>query len=405
MSLVQYPIVVRPAGGLVWFCTICVILLAAGAIAFHVWNLSAPEPSPTWLTLVIAVGLSLFAVYALLSAGKSAVRLHADRIEVVGVFRTAVRRFSDITGVRQGGDAGFVLVAREGVRSLMVPKYVTSDAAVVDWLNALPYLDMIEAQAAQAELARDARLGATEAERLKNLQRLRRVGQVLNVGGYALGAWLLFWPRPYEAAVYAALAAPALAFALAFWRPGLFILVERGRIEMRAHLWGLLLAPAGALAVRALTDVQLVEQGPALMAAALATLVGLAVATAADERARTRIGVVFLVMILFPWAWGGGVLMNMLLDQTPPRLVPAVVEAHGGEAHDDPALSLRAEGRLYEDLDVSGERWTALRDGDHACLVEFKGRFGWRHVLAGGTCDGGPVLPIVPVDAKAASGA
>ena len=245
------PIVARERARDAWCGVALWSVLGAGAGAYAIWML---RTGGVGLGAGIAAGAAALLLTALLtwrSWRVSAVTIYSDRLVQTHLFGSAERKLSDIVGVRGGNGSPIALEMRPGVRALVLPAYVAHQPEMVAWVQSLPWLDMQEAIAEDEQVIADRRLGDTLDERQRALDRLRLAALWINRAALAVAAWAFVFPRPYAWAIAAICALPLVAFTLCVWRPGLFTIVPRKAIEVRANLLPLILAPAAVLLVRA----------------------------------------------------------------------------------------------------------------------------------------------------------
>lgn len=369
-----------------WSSTIAGVALAGFMIAGAVWNHLTPDMYAEWLTDLIAVIFTLVAAYTIVGVWTSRWRLLPDRVEAKGPFRERTLPRAKVAGYRLEPSKAIRLESVDGPRQgLSVPLHVVENPVWAAWLDSLTNLDAKAYEAELAILEKDDRLGATPSRRLETLDSLRRLASRASWVAIALALWLMVYPRPYDLAVALNVPLPLLALAVASRWPGLATLIRDPQAEPTVNLSAFWFVPSGALALRVLLDIDMVDWLPALCAGLGLAAIPFLLVLRAERAARQPWMALFSAVVLLGWGWGTVGLANFVLDRAPPTIHRAVVIDHGGSANDDPTLSLRvidagAKLPVFEDLDVSARRFKASPVGGVACVAIYPGWLGWRYV-------------------------
>nr|WP_295112768.1 hypothetical protein [uncultured Caulobacter sp.] len=352
-------------------------LLAIGAAAYNHYD---PQIHADALTWVIAAGFVLSAIWMGVAVRVRVVRLLPDRVEKRGVLGLSTITRAQVVGLRGDGDDGIKLCrARQGGEGLWIPRKVVRDPVWLAWLETLPDLDLEDAREAQARREGDERFGLTPGRRLETLERLARANQALTWCGVGLFVWLSVWPQPYDAAVLAGLASVPISLALvARWR-GVATLaaLDSGGLDL-ARLCGL--ASVGLL-VRGVADLDMFDWAPMLAAGVAGGAVMAALLAILEPVDRRVMAVALGALIGGAWAWAGLAFANVMLDDSRPTLVRAVVvEAHGAAERN---LSVKVRGldpssEVFGDLGIAKDRFDSARPGMVVCVAVHPGRLGWR---------------------------
>lgn len=369
-----------------WSSTICGVVLAGGMIGFAVWNHLTDDVHGEWLLDPIAAIFTLVGAYTIVSVWTSRWRLLPDRIEVKTPFRERTLLRAKVAGYRVAPSQAVHLESADGPRrGLSMPLHVAGNPVWAAWFESLNNLDAVDYNAELAILEKDARLGANPTARLETLNSARRWASRASWIGFAAALWLWVYPHPYDVAVAINILLPLVALTLASRWPGLVTLIRDQEAEPTINLSVFWFIPSGALAVRAMLDIQAVDWIQPLCAAFGLAAIPFLFALRAERAARRPGMAVFSAVILLGWGWGTVSLANFILDRAPPTIHRAVVVDQGGAADDDPTLSLRvidagAKLPLFENLDVSEARFKASPVGGVACVAIYPGWLGWRYV-------------------------
>src|SRR5262249_42046679 len=172
-------------------------LAGLGWLAAGHW---AQGPLVAFLLAGLCSAAILGGAYAMADALKSTMTLSPDEIEIVDMRPTRRMRRNDVRGfsLTRGGLGPLLLIPRDpGRKALKVPLTVTVDAPFQAWFADFPDLDAVERRRWEDGVAAERRLGRTPAERLRRLERARRIAVWLDRATVAFVVWALFVPWPY----------------------------------------------------------------------------------------------------------------------------------------------------------------------------------------------------------------
>jgi len=205
---------------------------------------------------------------------------------------------------------------------------------------------------------------------------------MLDLPGFGLCLWAVFYPHP-QAVVIAALAiAPPVAVTVAFLSRGAISLNNR-RGQSRRTIGWLLLFPAIALGTRAAIDHTLVDYQGALISAGLLGCFFAAAAVSSEHEFRTFAWVSGMVVLGAVWGWGGVVEANALLERSAVQIARTTVTGkrhHAGYRSEAYELEIAPTpwvepGSL---LAVNQAAYEKARVGSVVCLGLHTGSLGWR---------------------------
>jgi TPR repeat protein len=253
-------------------------------------GLDIPADLPPALSAAVVAGAAVLAVLGvrgMLFLALHGVVLHADAIELRGVFRTRRVALADVEGWRRLDDAlrSVRLHMKPGHgRDLRLSGALALDEAAAAWLDRLPDLDQRARAAVIEALQRDTGWGRTAEQRLANVDRARTVtnGIVVVLSALVLASLGFYrhasWPLLCVAAV------PLVALMAAALSSG------RLRLDLAPHdprprVAGLVAVATLVLAVRQVSEVEL-ESWSRLTWAALG--LGAVLAASAWQVSRTR---------------------------------------------------------------------------------------------------------------------
>lgn len=368
-----------------------------GAIAFLIVTGDLMyEKSPLLMASIFCAcgGMGLFALVGLF---RYELVLHADGIETFGLIGRRRLRNADIQGRRQSTDNGVTSITLfphdPRVRKLQIGLTYQTDEVFDAWLASIPDLDAADtARNTQARQESEARFlddpagGATVEIRAARLRRARLVAKTLLGLSLVAGAWGLFDPRPYTAAIVTLVAIPPIALVLLALWPRYFLMPGRAD-NYRAGVMTIFAAPACAIALRMLFDIGLLHwmQGWGLAATAglgLTMLYGtlcLRSPAPVGGGSQAFMTAMFLVVATF-YGYGAIVAGNALLDDLPAQIYerPVLSKRLSTGKQTERYLTLGPWGPYREkrEFSVAQDVFDRHGTGDVACVYLRAGRFG-----------------------------
>jgi hypothetical protein len=382
---VRYPLVYRVTfAGRIAAVFLCVLFGAGGLMLLGLTAHHLSENIAAGLFLVfIAATLVLGSAAALTYAFRAQMTIGRDTFEFRRLFQTIRLSRADILGRRynMGRSAKYpVLVRRHGAPLVLQPNDFGLDGWFDAWFLALPDLDAQEHAAELDAIAKDASLGVTTQERLDKLADARRLAKGLNVLAVAVALWVFAFPHPYPLAIAAIVPLPWIAAAMLWARPGLYQLDSRPG-DVKASVFGLVLAPIAALIMRALLDASLIDLEALYVwgvAVGLATLLAFVAAPVGKSRRAA------LIMLPFFLAYGVSMvaLADMAWDSASPKTYRTKVIGKYVQ---------RGKSRTYylelarwnpaidkDEAKVSSSYYYSVAKGDAVCVYLHAGTFGLR---------------------------
>ncbi|WP_437528475.1 hypothetical protein WME79_45475 [Sorangium sp. So ce726] len=328
------------------------------------------------------VGFALGGAYCFAWIRRKRVVLFEDAIELVdlGYGRRRLRR-DEILGLRiiprQHGFQLFVFELREpGRKPVKTDFYCERDAILGDWLAAIPDLDVLDRERAEAELLGRPELGQTEEERRRALARAHSIARAANVLTAGAAAWAWIYPRPYAAAIAALAAIPLAATALLLAGRGLYSISD-ARNEIRPSLLMPLFGPGMILVVRTLFDLKAVNWQPPLLWTAPIAVAFTALVLVGEPTLRRRwFAPLGVLLVLAGYAWGALQMANALLDRSEPEEFRVAVlgkSFYSGKGlkyrlelspwGPDPGGAVTVDRDLYNAVEVGGSVCVKLQPG------------------------------------------
>jgi hypothetical protein len=194
---------------------------------------------------------------------------------------------------------------------------------------------------------------------------------LLPSGGFALAAWVLFYPRPYRVCIIVALLFPIVIFIVSRIRADSFSLIDekRGVVYKKIDLAGPLGISSAALSLRAFIDFRFPDTPDILLLIGAATLLVGLVWWVAIPGASLSIALLTGGFYGFPAV----AYINASGQQFPPRSLSAqVIDKHVYTKPQLRTIVVLAEGERHE-FTISKEYFATIETGSRICLTEQHG--------------------------------
>lgn len=358
-------------------------LAAAFCIGWLTWLTNADEGGGSPLLRSLGYVLAFLLVGASLSCFISAfqfrVVIAGEQILVRQLFNFLEIRKQDVRGFRTTTrlPVTLILVPKDNSRTIAVPLCFESDDRFWEWIDDLPDLDDEGQLAAEDFVVNNETFGGTETSRREILLQARRADRRLSLLVLAILAWGLFYPRPYDLAMFCVAATPWLGMAFLYRYRGL-IRADGPKPDTYLAVTLPVILPGIILSLRVVLGWQIVDWiDPLGFGAALATTM-LVILLKLDPAIRRKIVTSFTMLVfLMPYGYSSVVLANGLWGDQPIEFVEARVVSKriSSNRHQ---LNLESWGSRPEEAEVEVPR--ALHEvteaGDTVCVVVRTGSLG-----------------------------
>jgi hypothetical protein len=280
--------------------------------------------------VVICLGFAAIGLYVALWVFRARLSLRDEQVEFQGVWLRRTLRWDQVAGYRtlpqRNAPPVLMLFTREGHgRNLKISMMFDLDAGFYDWLRHFPDLDARDTSDSEQAILSDLELGTSVEERTAILRGAKRVQRFATIATFVLAAWGWLHPAPYKLVVCLLAFLPLAAVLMALRSNGLYRLDEE-RNDAHPNLAVPFIFPGFILALRAITDFEVVTwQRLGLIALAVGVLL-LLLATIADPYTRRKpVTLIALLFCSFMYGLGSGLEANALLDRQPARNFSPVV--------------------------------------------------------------------------------
>jgi hypothetical protein len=234
------------------------------------------------------------------------------------MFGTKTVPLSDIKGVMT--DKNYtILVPKPGKKGLKISKYLQKYDEITWWAYTnFEDLGTQKADEEDVEVLKEVTREVPASEHDHRLKKAKTVSKYLNLAGYGVGFWTLFYPHPYDFAVLASMVVPIIII-IAIWHFKGFLRYNGQDKSRYPVMTGPLLLPVAALVLRMLFDFEVLDYGNLWsMAAAIAVgLVVTAMWTSNEFSVRSWVSgftVSFYTIAFYGYAIGSLVIINCYFD-------------------------------------------------------------------------------------------
>ncbi|RSK35163.1 hypothetical protein [Hymenobacter metallilatus] len=329
--------------------------------------------------------MGLFFIYGLYETHKARHILTEHSIRYEGALRRKEIPRTAIRGYRLDDKYTYIVPVSKEYPSIRIGYTSENYAGIQQWLAVrFPNLDVQQREQEAQQILQDETLGRTAPEREEKLTQARQLCRVLNTLAWAVAAWLLFYPTPYEWALQAGLTLPPLALAALLWHQGLIRPDERND-SAYPSLLPALFSPPLALLLRDLFDFELLEVTPVWpWIAAIGGLFGGLLAYGSWRFIKDpngRWGVVgMLTFCVLPYAYAAPVAYNCAFEEARPQVyrVPVRGKHYSSGKTTTYYLEVGAWGprATPDDVTVTEEIYNQTMPGDSVRIHQFPGRLG-----------------------------
>lgn len=333
------------------------------------------------LGAILCVGVALFLVREMKI---SRFVIAVDKVYIVSMIYKRTLYLHQIKGWREVEHEFHIIPHDESLKKMRVSTYFKEISEIRYFLTEhFPNLDIEEAKLEEEEIIKNEAFGSTEETRRLRLEQARKAARYTEWIGWAIGVWMLLFPRPYLLSICAGIIFPWIAVGICFLYRGLI----RGDGEKNsAHpsVITTFTVVSIMLALRAILDINTLNytQGWIVMAIiAVVLFILYQIPTEGFSFGKTSKYVTFFLIPIFTFAYGYGTLtlINALADQSDPTIYPTeVVNMRVSDGKTTTYyLELKKWGNLEEDEEVSVTRseYEATLVGDSVNVYQYAGLF------------------------------
>ncbi len=234
-------------------------------MALFVWLAIMPyvqEKFDLALALILtpfSIGLEFLMVIGLIDTVKSKWIIAGGTITAIRVFKTRRYELEDIKGFKQDQNYLHIVPKDKASKSIKVSRYIGQYGRLINWCEGnLTNLDREEIINDEKEILENEDYGRTSEEREYRLTRAKKLTKTLNIISWIVAVSMWIYPRFYHIQVILCALLPVIGIIVFKTSKGMIKLDEKPN-SAHPNILSTLIAPSGALAIRALMDISIFD--------------------------------------------------------------------------------------------------------------------------------------------------
>jgi hypothetical protein len=364
-------------------------LMGAGSL-LGIWCFAAgkatlPTITAFWMMMGIWSCLALLGFYSVIAAVRAKIVLTPTAIETCGAFWAKRMSRDDIAGYRTRNVQGYVALELQpkavGGKLFKIPLYHRLDSMFDAWFAGIENYEVTDFNVAMEDMQKDASLGFTPDQRIKSVERARKVANALNNFSLACVCWAVFYPKPYVLVVTLVASLPWIAI-LVRWNYGRAFEIDGSEKTRRANLTNIVMLPPLVLMMRAIFDANLMSPAELIIPAVIGGILMTGVMALIAPEIRSKSGLVSISIFMMIYCASVLPIANRLLDKTEgEKFHPMVLDKRHTEGRKhDWYLTVDSWGsyKMGNEIEVSRNLYEETAIGQPVCLVLQDGRFGFK---------------------------
>lgn len=260
-------------------------------------------------------------IAGLIETAKGKFVIDTDRVYTVGLFPKRELMLNEIKGYRISDKYIFIEPNAEGKKKIKISTYYAEVNEVIQWLSSnYRDLDVLRGIEEKNEILRNEEFGMSEEDRSLKLQNAKKIAKLVNIVGGAVAAWAIFYPKPYQYAIFASIIVPLIAIAGLKYFKGL-IHIDQKKGSAHPSVFLSVIFTAIALGLRATFDFQIFDHTNAWLPISFITLVLSLVLVVGSKEFRFKevknvFSVIAISMLFFFYSYGAVITLNCFYDKS-----------------------------------------------------------------------------------------
>ncbi|MFT3979529.1 MAG: hypothetical protein QM687_03600 [Ferruginibacter sp.] len=338
-----------------------------------------------WFLAPLSIAMICLMLIGLIDTVKGKFVIDTDRVFAVHTFSRKELMFTEIRGYRITDKYIFIEPNNEYKKKIKISTYFGNTAEIIRWLaDNYPNLDIVQVNEEKEEILSDEAYGLTIAQREEKLVKARRTATILNWGGGLIGAWTLFYPRPYEYAIIVSIIFPVICVIVLKYFNGLIRMNEAKSTAYPSIFWAIF-ATCSGICLRGLLDYQVFDYSKIWTPAILITLAFIVFLIIGNkefkfDKAKDYLAILSFSIFMFGYSYGVIVVLNCMYDKSAPEIFNATIlkKRISTGKYTSYYVELTPWGQRNEadEVRVSKKLYTQLDQNDSVNIYFMKGRFG-----------------------------
>lgn len=341
------------------------------------------SPAILWFSVPLSLGMMFLGLVTLMDAIKGKFVIDFDRVKNVSTLGNRELLFTEIKGYRTDDKYIYIESNAPHLKKVKVSKYTSGSAEIEGWLaERYPDLDRAKAEEEKEAIFANNDFGFSVEERTERFNQASSVAKTLNILGGVVGAWVIFFPRPYEIALWCAIAIPLLCLPVIKYYKGL-IRIDKRKDSPYPSIFISLLLPCVGVFLRALLDYNIFDHTKIWMPMCVIALVMTAVVIIKNEELKSgkkAFGAILMITLLsLAYGFGLVIFVNCFYDQSAPEMFSSEVLSKRISSGKTTSYYLElapwGNRKTAEDVDVSKDFYFQVNQRDTVNIYFMKGKF------------------------------
>ena len=288
------------------------------------------SPNTRWIYFPLVIVMMVIIVIAVIDTFKSRFIIAEDKIISKSTLSNRELRFEEIKGYSIQENNISIEPIDPQQKRIKVSHYVDGNKDILDWLSqSFPDLEVQIAKEEEEGILNDWNHGQTKESREEKLLKAKRKAKILNVVGGAIGAWVFFYPTPYQLSMVIAIVFPIIVLLVSKFSDGLIRMKENKKSAYPSVVFAFIF-PAMALVMRALLDYTILDFSNVWSITILITVVLSLVLLYKQtefhlQKNNDVFYFIFLVFFFFGYSYGVVIHLNCYYDNSQPEYFTAEV--------------------------------------------------------------------------------
>lgn len=281
-------------------------------------------PHWRWIYFPLSIFMMIIILIGVIDTYKSRLIIEEDKIISKSALSNRELRFEEIKGYRFNDQYIFIEPFDREQKKIKISQYVGGYKEILNWVSqTFPDLDEQTAKEEEEGILGDENLGHTKESRAEKLLKARHRARVLNIAGGAVGAWVFFYPSPYQISLLVAIILPIIVLLVSKFSDGLIRMKEIKK-SAYPHVVFAFIFPAMAMVLRALLDYNILDFSRVWPLTILLTIVLSLVLSYKQTEFSFRKNedifyLIFLMLFFFAYSYGAVIHVNCYYDDSQPE--------------------------------------------------------------------------------------
>ncbi len=319
----------------IWFILLFIAAVLLIPLFIYVAFLPFMEKPISILMLCILEPVSILMimlmVFALIEAYKMRLIIYDDKFVSIGLFRKRELKRTEIKGYRFISDYLIIEPNSKNKPRIKISKYLKDFDEILNlFAETYTFLSKSDIENEQKEILNNENFGSTMELRNDKLSFAKKISKLCNYLGGAIFLWALFYPKPYDYAVFSVFALPLIAIVLIKLFKGLIRIDEPSGGSAYPSVAIAFLLPSIGLMTRVLFDYDIFDYSTAWWkAGVLALIISVILFFKHNEfnlkNKHHLLSVLCLLLFIYVYSFAAVIYINCNFDNSKPEYFTAKI--------------------------------------------------------------------------------